>query len=430
MAIHFRACNLCEAICGLEVETDGSRVTSIRGDAKDPLSRGHLCPKGVALQDVHADENRLRHPIRKTTASCWEEVTWEAAFDEIAKRTITIRGQYGSESMAVYLGNPTVHNYGSLLFSRTLVNAIGRPQLYSATSVDQLPHHFAASYMFGHSMLIPVPDVDRTDFMLIMGANPLASNGSLMTAPGIADRLRGVRSRGGRVVLVDPRRTETARLADEHYFIRPGRDVWLLAGLLHVIFADQLDDQGHLVQLTNGRDLLRQLVAEITPDIAATRTGIAADTIRQLARDFAASKSAVCYGRMGLSTQPHGGLCQWLVNALNIVTGNFDRPGGAMFASPAVSAVGHKNTLHSVGRWTTRVRKLPEFDGQLPVAALAEEILTPGEGQIRALFTVCGNPVLSTPNGQQVDGALESLDLMVSVDIYPGLFMNSRNIDD
>ena len=216
MATHFRACNLCEAICGLEIETDGPHVLSIRGDGKDPLSGGYLCPKGVALQDVHEDENRLRHPIRKTAADGWEEVSWEAAFGEIAARSITLREQNGSESVAVYLGNPTVHNYGSLLFSRTLVSAIGRPQLYSATSVDQLPHHFASSYMFGHSMLIPVPDVDRTDFMLIMGANPLASNGSLMTAPGIGDRLKGIRSRGGRIVLVDPRRTETARLANDH----------------------------------------------------------------------------------------------------------------------------------------------------------------------------------------------------------------------
>jgi len=418
METHFRACNLCEAICGLKIETDGQHVLSIRGDENDPLSRGYLCPKGVALQDVYEDKNRLRHPIRKTAFNGWEEVSWEAAFSEIASRSIALREQCGSESIAVYLGNPTVHNYGSLLFSRTLVSAIGHPQLYSASSVDQLPHHFASSHMFGHSLLIPVPDVDRTDFMLIMGANPLASNGSLMTAPGIGDRLKAIRSRGGRIVLVDPRRTETARLADEHHFIRPGCDLWLLAGMLHVIFVEQLDDQDRLVLLSRGRHFLRKLFCEITPDVAATRTGIASDAIRKLARDFAMSKTAVCYSRMGLSTQRHGGLCQWLVNVLNIVTGNFDRPGGAMFASPAVSIVGRKSTLHNAGRWTTRVRKLQEFDGELPVAALAEEILTPGDGQIRMLFTVSGNPVLSTPNGRQVDLALQSLDLMVSIDIY------------
>jgi anaerobic selenocysteine-containing dehydrogenase len=267
-------------------------------------------------------------------------------------------------------------------------------------------------------MLIPVPDVDRTKFMLIMGANPLASNGSLMTAPGIGGRLKAIRSRGGRVILIDPRRTESARVADEHHFIRPGSDVWLLAGLLNVIFEEQLDDRGRLNRLSDGRKLLEELVNAITPDIAAAQTGIDADIIRALAREFADSDTAVCYGRMGLSTQVHGGLCQWLVNVLNIVTGNFDRVGGAMFATPAISVVGSESTLHRAGRWRTRVRKLSEFDGQLPVSAMAEEILTPGEGKIRTLFTVCGNPVLSTPNGRQMDRALEKLDLMVSVDIY------------
>ncbi len=418
MSTHYRACNLCEAICGLQIETNGQQVVSIRGDANDPLSHGHLCPKGVALQDIHQDPNRLRQPLRKTSSGGWEEVSWTAAFDEIAARTSAIRDEHGSESFAVYLGNPTVHNYGTLLFSRSLTKAIGRPQLFSATSVDQLPHHFAASFMFGHSMLLPIPDVDRTDHMLILGANPVASNGSIMTAPGITDRIKAVRDRGGSVVLIDPRHTETARVVDEHHFIRPGEDVWLLAALLHVIFDEELDDRGRLVRLCNERHQLRKLVEDISPDVAAERTGLPANTIRELARNFATAKSAVIYGRLGLSTQAHGGLCQWLLNAINIVTGNFDRAGGAMFATPAVSVVGRESTLQNVGRWTSRVRKLPEFDGQLPVAALAEDILTSDRNRTRALFTVCGNPVLSTPNGTQVDRGLEKLDLMVSVDIY------------
>lgn len=418
MTTHYRACNLCEAICGLQIETDGRRVVSIRGDVDDPLSHGHLCPKGVALQDIYDDPNRLRQPMRKTSNGKWEPVTWEAAFDEIAERTHSIREKHDSESFAVYLGNPTVHNSGTLLFSRCLTTAIGKPQVYSATSVDQLPHHFASSFMFGHSMLIPIPDVDRSDYMLILGANPAASNGSLMTAPGITDRLKAVQQRGGRVVLIDPRRTETARIADEHFFIRPGEDVWFLAALLNVIFQEGLDVHGRVVSLSNERQQLRQLVEDVTPELAAERTGIAADTIRRLAREFTASKSAVIYGRMGLSTQSHGGLCQWLLNAINIVTGNFDRAGGAMFTTPAVSVVGRNSTLHNVGRWSTRVRELPEFDGQLPVSALAEEILEPGDNRVRALFTVCGNPVLSTPNGTQLERGLEKLELMVSVDIY------------
>ncbi len=418
MTTHFRACNLCEAICGLQIETDGSRVVSIRGDADDPLSHGHICPKGVALQDIYDDPDRLRQPIRKTKTGEWELVSWEAAFAEIAERTIAIRDQHGSQSLAMYLGNPTVHNYGSLLFSRSLASAIGKPQLYSATSVDQLPHHFTSSFMFGHSMLIPIPDIDRTQFMLILGANPVASNGSIMTAPGVSDRLKAIRERGGKVVVIDPRRTETTRVSDEHHFIRPGEDFWLLAGLLHVVFAEGLDNRGQLLDVSSNRTKLRQLVENVTPDIVASRTGIPAETVQRLAREFAASKPAVCYGRMGLSTQAHGGLCQWLINSLNIVTGNFDRPGGAMFAKPAVDVVGRQSTIDHFGRWTTRVRKLPEFDGQLPVSALAEEILEPGEGQVRSLFTVCGNPVLSTPNGTKLDRALSGLDLMVSVDIY------------
>ncbi|MEP3477776.1 MAG: molybdopterin-dependent oxidoreductase [Fuerstiella sp.] len=418
MTTHFRACNLCEAICGLEIETDDRRVVSIRGDAKDVLSHGHLCPKGVALQDIYNDPDRLRQPMRKDANGEWRQVSWSAAFDEIAARTIAIRKQHGSESVAMYLGNPTVHNYGSLLFSRSLASAIGRPQMYSATSVDQLPHHFASSYMFGHSMLIPIPDVDRTDFMLIMGANPIASNGSIMTAPGISNRLKAIGKRGGKIVLIDPRTTETARVADEHHCIRPGQDVWLLAALLHVIIAEGLDDNGRLSGLSNDRETVKRLVADVTPEVAANRTGISADTIQQLARQFAGSKTAVCYGRMGLSTQSHGGLCQWLVNVLNIVTGNFDRAGGAMFTTPAVNVVGRSSTFSNVGRRSTRIRSLPEFDGQFPVAALAEEILEPGDKQLRALFTVCGNPVLSTPNGRQLDQAFDRLDLMVSVDIY------------
>lgn len=424
---HYRACNLCEAICGLEIQTEDGHVASIRGDADDPLSHGHLCPKGVALQDIHKDPDRLRAPLRKTATGGWEEVPWDSAFEEIAERTAEVRRRHGENSFAVYLGNPTVHNYGTLLFSRLLVNSLGRPQLYSATSVDQLPHHFASSYMFGHSMLIPIPDIDRTKFMLILGANPLASNGSIMTAPGVAERLKAIRAKGGQVVLIDPRRTETSRAADRHHFIQPGSDVWLLAALLNVIFRDSLDSDKQLQPHCNSRSLLQEVVSEITPEFAAERTGISADDTTRLAHDFATSHTAVCYGRMGLSTQLHGGLCQWLINGLNIVTGNFDRAGGAMFTTPAVSVVGRAGTLHNVGRWKTRVRERSEFDGQLPVAALAEEILTPGKGQIRGLFTVCGNPVLSTPNGRQVERALESLDLHVAVDIY--LNETTRNAD-
>jgi len=415
--IHFRACNLCEAICGLAIEHDGERVLSIKGDPLDPLSRGHICPKAVALKDIHEDPDRLRRPVKRT-ARDWEEISWQAAFDEIAARTRAIRDEFGSRSLAVYLGNPTVHNYGAILFQRPFVQALGRPQVFSATSVDQLPHHYAASFMLGHSMLIPIPDVDRTNFVLMLGANPLASNGSIMTAPGIRQRLKAIKKRGGRVIVIDPRRTETAGIAEEHYFIRPGTDVWLLSALVNVVFEENLGDTGRLAGLSINRDALEQLVVTVTPELAAAHTGIGAETIRGLARDFAASDTAVCYGRIGVSTQRHGGLCQWLINALNVVTGNFDRPGGAMLTHPAVGVVGRKSTLGHRGRWKSRVRQLPEFDGQLPVATMGEEILAPGEGRIRALFTNAGNPVLSTPNGRRLEVALQRLDLMVSIDIY------------
>jgi anaerobic selenocysteine-containing dehydrogenase len=413
---HFRTCTLCEAICGLAIELEGERIVSIRGDRDDPFSRGHICPKGVALQDVHADPDRLRHPVRRTTSG-WERIGWDEALDYVAFRLRTVQRQHGRDAVAVYQGNPTVHNYGTLLYAPGFIRALGTRNRFSATSVDQLPHHFAAYFMFGHQLLIPVPDLDRTEFMLILGANPAVSNGSLMSAPDAAGRLRAIRARGGRVTVVDPRRTETAALADTHHFIRPGTDVLLLMALLHTVFAEKLDDAGRLAQHTKGLEALRSAVAGVTPERAADLTGIDAAAIRTLARDFARAPSAVCYGRVGVSTQEFGATAHWLINALNLVTGNLDRSGGAMFTLPAVDAV-KRSRPGSHARWRSRVRGLPEFSGELPVAVLAEEILTPGPGQVRALVTSAGNPVLSTPNGARLDDALARLDFMVSVDFY------------
>ena len=234
-APRLRACNLCEAICGLEIEVANGVVESIRGDREDPLSRGHLCPKGVALADLHRDQDRLRTPLKRGADGGWQTLSWKSAFNEIASRLHAIEEEHGESSAAIYLGNPTVHNHGTLLFSEMLRQALGKPQMYSATSLDQLPHHFAAREMFGHSLLLPVPDIDRTDFMLILGANPVASNGSLMTAPGVRDRLKRIQARGGQVVVLDPRRTETAKLADHHHPVQPGSDVWVLSALVRQI---------------------------------------------------------------------------------------------------------------------------------------------------------------------------------------------------
>ncbi len=414
--VHYRTCNLCEAMCGIEIELAGDSIVAIRGDEKDPFSRGHICPKAVALQDLHADPDRLRRPVTKT-ASGWQEIEWAEAFDRVAAGLGGIRERHGADALGIYLGNPNVHNLGSMLFNSTVRRAVGAGKVFSATSVDQLPHHVAAWRMFGHLFVLPIPDVDRTDFFLILGANPVASNGSLMTAPGIARRIRAIRERGGRVVLVDPRRTETAREADRHHFIQPGRDVLLLLALLHTLFDEELAAPGRLAAMTSGIPEVEAAVRDFSPEQVADAIRWAPATIRGLARDFAAAPSAVCYGRMGLSTQAFGGLCQWAITALNVLTGNLDRAGGAMFPTPAIDIV-TPNRAGKAGRWHSRVRDLPEFAGELPAATLAEEIATPGEGRIRGLVTIAGNPVLSTPNGRALDGALDGLDFMVAIDIY------------
>lgn len=414
---HYRSCNLCEAICGLVIEHDGTQVLSIKGDPDDPLSKGHICPKAIALQDIYEDPDRLRQPIERT-ADGWQPITWKAAFEKIEQRLDEIRTKHGDDSIAMYLGNPTVHNYGAMLFQRFLGQALNTKHRFSATSVDQLPHHAASSFMFGHSLLIPVPDVDRTQHMLILGANPIASNGSMMTAPGIRARMKAIQQRGGKLVLVDPRATETAQLVDEHYFIHPGTDAFLLASLLHIIFDQKLESLDQSATYCKHLDRLREAVQPFTPKLVASHTGIAEVEMIRMATDFAKADSAVCYGRIGLSTQSHGGICQWLVNALNLVTGNLDREGGQMFTQPAVDVVGKKSTSHHFGRWRSRVRSFPEIDGELPVSVLAEEILIPGQGSIHALITNAGNPVLSTPNGTQLDEAFSQLEFMVSIDIY------------
>ncbi|MCA1578721.1 MAG: molybdopterin-dependent oxidoreductase [Acidobacteria bacterium] len=417
---HYRSCNLCEAICGIEISGRNDGKLDIRGDKDDPFSRGYICPKAVALQDIHSDPDRLKYPVRRT-AKGWQRLSWDEAFGEVAKNLKRIKTQYGKNSVATYLGNPTVHNYGALLFLPPFIRSLRTRNRYSATSVDQLAHHFAGYLMFGHQLLIPVPDIDRTQYFLALGANPIVSNGSLMTAPGMGRRLEAVRRRGGRVILIDPRYNETARVADRHLFIRPGTDVLLLLALLHVVFAEGLTRVADLASLTSGVETIEGIAAQFTPESVAPITGIDAIEIRRLAQEFAAAESAVCYGRIGVSTQEFGGLCQWLINVLNIVTGNFDRPGGAMFTLPAFDPLALPQSIAphgSFARWHSRVRKLPEFSGELPVAALAEEILTEGPGQIKALVTCAGNPVLSTPNGRELDQALASLEFMVSLDFY------------
>jgi len=407
-------------MCGIAIEVEGGRIRSIRGDIDDAFSRGHICPKAVALQDIHEDPDRLKRPLRRR-GSDWEEIGWGQAFGESAERLAAIQKAHGRQAVAVYQGNPTVHNHGSVLFGQLLLRSLGTRNLYSATSVDQLPQMLASLLMFGHQLLLPVPDIDRTRFLLILGANPLASNGSLMTAPGVERRLRELRERGGRIVVVDPRRTETAAMADRHVPIRPGTDALFLLALLQTLFAEDRVRPGRLANFSDGLAEVARLVGSFAPEAVADATAVPAEMIRTLAREFAEAPSAVAYGRVGVSTQEFGGLASWLVNVLNAVTGNLDRVGGAMFTRPAIDLVAFATRLGQRGHFDkgrSRVRALPEFGGEYPIATLAEEIETPGRDQVRALVTSAGNPVLSTPNGGRLEKALAQLEFMVSIDIY------------
>lgn len=418
--VHYRTCNLCEAMCGVEVEIEGKDVLSIRGDAQDVFSRGHVCPKATALKDLYDDPDRLRQPMRRV-GDRWEPLSWDDAFDEVVDRIDRIQAEHGRDSVGVYLGNPNAHNFGTMVFGPPFLRALGSKNRFSATSCDQLPLMLASYFMYGHQLLFPVPDVNRTDFMMLIGANPLASNGSIMAAPGIKKRLEAISHRGGKVVVVDPRRCETARIADEHVFIQPGTDALFLLGLLHEVCKVGID-LGRLSSPVKNLDRIVEIAKGFSPEQSEAITGVPADTVRRLAMELRAAPKAVLYGRVGACTQEFGGLCMWLINVLNAVTGNLDEPGGSLFSTPAIDVLGAVGGFGagrgSYGRWRSRVRSLPEFGGELPSSTMAEEILSEGEGRIRAMITIAGNPVLSTPNGAQLDRAFASLDFAVSIDFF------------
>lgn len=412
----FRACPLCEAICGLELQYDGPDLVAIRGDAADPFSRGHVCPKGNAILDLEADPDRLRRPLRRR-GSDWEEIGWGEALAEAGERLAAVQREHGNDAVGAYLGNPNVHHFGHIAYLPALLKSLRSRNLFSASSVDQWPHQLVDWLMYGHQWLLPIPDIDRTQFMLMLGANPVASNGSLMTAPGAEKRLQALVARG-RLVVVDPRRTETAAIASEHLFIRPGSDAWFLLALLQELLALGPPRTDAYAGKLNGLDEALAAIRALDTTPVEARTGIARADIARIATQFRAAPSAVAYGRMGVSVQAYGSLCQWLIQLVNLVTGNLDREGGALPNEPAIPVTGPGTSAGHRGRWHSRVRGLPEFAGELPVAVLAEEIRTPGPGRIRALLTCAGNPVLSTPDGRALDSALASLDFMVSVDVY------------
>jgi anaerobic selenocysteine-containing dehydrogenase len=419
----YRTCPLCEATCGLELELDAKdRVLSIRGDKADVFSRGFICPKGSALKALHEDPDRVSTPLIRDKGEL-RPASWDEAFKLIDRRLSPILAQ-DRNAVAVYLGNPNAHNLSNLLYGRVLTRALSSHNVYSASSVDQIPKQMASALMFGTGTTVAVPDVDRTDHLLILGANPLASNGSLMTAPDMRGRLRALRARGGKLVVIDPRRSRTAEEADEHHFIRPGTDAQLLFAIAHVLFEEDLADPGpRLTEMTAGLELLRELAAGFSPELVSEVCEIAAEEIRRMARELAGAPRAAVYGRIGTCTQEFGTLASWLVDVLNLLTGNLDRAGGAMFP---LGAAGHSNAAGPpgrgrgarFGRFSSRVRGLDELFGELPVACLSEEIQTPGVGQVRALITIGGNPVISTPNSDRLDAALDELELMVSLDVY------------
>jgi anaerobic selenocysteine-containing dehydrogenase len=412
----YRACNLCEAICGLEIEINNTQIISIRGDHADPFSRGHICPKAVALKDIHEDENRLRYPMKRV-GSEWQKISWDEAFEFAATKIAEIQTVHGNNAVGFYAGNPSVHNIGTLFSVPQLARALKTKSAFSATSVDQLPQQLTSLLMFGHQFMIPIPDIDHTDYFLILGGNPVASNGSMMTVPNVTKRLAEITKRGGKVVVIDPRRTETAEVASEHHFIKPGSDAALLMAMINTLKTENLFRISQPDKL-NGLDLALATIADITPEVAAISTGIEAGSIRRIAREFAAAPSAICYGRLGTTLQSFGTLNQWLVQLLNIVTGNLDRVGGTMPTQPLIPITGAGTKPGHYAQWRSRVSGLPESGGEIPVAALSEEILTEGVGQIRGMITICGNPVLSTPNGRKLDDALSSLDFMLAIDIY------------
>jgi len=417
--LHYAICNFCDASCGLEIESEGRRVLGIRGDALDPFSRGHICPKGTAHQDVLEDPDRLRRPVQRV-GDQWREASWAPALEEIGRRIVEIQRRHGKDAFAIYYGNPIGHSYQSMLALLPLLKLAGTRNLFSSNSVDAHPRMLVSRLLYGNQALLPVPDIERTDFFVVQGANPMVSNGSVMSAPDVKARLKAIRDRGGRIVVIDPRRTETAAIADEHHFIRPGTDALFLLAVIHVLL-ERRGLASEMRALVNGADELERIARAYTPEAVEAAVGIAAGTIRRLAEAFAAAPSAVWYGRMGTCTQEFGCLSTWLIDVVNVITGNLDRPGGAMFATPAVDLAGLARRLGDpghFGRWRSRVGGLPEFNGEFPVAALADEIETPGAGQIKALLVVAGNPVLSNPNGRRLDRALQQLELLVSLDFF------------
>jgi anaerobic selenocysteine-containing dehydrogenase len=418
--IHTRTCSLCEAMCGLKIHVEDGRVAKIRANDDDVWSRGYLCPKGTTLGDLHHDPDRLRAPLVRR-GDTFHEVSWEEAFGEVERRLHAVMDTHGKGAVTTYIGNPTAHNFSLSRYVAAFAPMSGIERLYSAGTVDQWPKNVSSALLFGNMWTFPVPDLDRTDYLLMLGANPHASQGSLLAAADVLGRLDAIRARGGKVVVVDPRRTGTAKRADTWVPLRPGTDAAFLLAIAQVLFAEGRVAPGRLSDLTDGLDAIEPLCRDFTPEAVAETCGVEADSIRRIARDLSDAPRAAVYGRIGTCNQEFGTLASWLIDVLNVLTGNLDREGGAMFSNPIAPSLAMLTppdfadgfTFH---RWASRVRGTPEVLGQVPVSCMAEEIATPGEGQIRALITIAGNPVISSPDASKLDAALPGLECMISLD--------------
>ena len=415
-----RACNLCEAGCGLEMDVDGDRITAVRPDENDPVSRGYVCPKGMAIAEIHHDPDRLHRPMHRQEDGSFREIGWDEAFRLAGERLRAVRAAHGADAIGVYFGNPLVHNYSGVMMVGALVAAIGTKNRTSASSQDTAPRFAASYYLYGNAAVYPVPDLAHTNYFLCIGANPVVSQGSAMVTPNVRALLRGITERGGKIVTVDPRFTETAKLATEHVSIRPGGDAAFLLAFLHVLASDGLVDREAVRRAAAGWDTVEARLAPFTPERTARLSGIDAATTRRLAHEFAAAGAGVVYTRLGTCNNRHGTLATWAGDIVNVVLGRLGADGGSMFPEPALDAAQFMalSGMNGHGRWTSRVRGLPETASDLPASILAEEIETPGAGQIHAMVTIAGNPVLSTPNGPRLSAAMERLDFMVSIDMY------------
>lgn len=415
--IKYRTCHLCEAMCGLEISIKDNAVVKIKGHKEDIYSKGHICPKGVALKDLHEDPNRLKQPVKKT-ANGWEKISWNEAFDIVEQNIKKIRKKYGNDAIATYTGNPTVHNTGTALYLYDTINAINTKNRYASHSLDSVPVFVVNQLMFGHAMLAPVPDIENLAYFLIIGGNPMASNGSFMSTPNIAGKLKSIQKNGGKVVVVDPRKTETAKKASEHYFIVPESDILFLSAIINELFKRDAVKDSRVLSFTNDLDVLREITKSYSIETVAPLTGMKPAHIRQIVDDLLKHENPVVYGRLGINIQSYGTLCQWLVHCINILLGSMDRKGGLLFTLPAIDYVtlmAHESKMY---RYKSRVGQYEEIVGEFPSATLADEILTEGEGQVKALMTIAGNIARSVPNSELVEKALGQLDFMVAVDMY------------